>query len=498
MMASLSLPGSRCFRASSSSPRPHVHVPRPNPFPFCDNVSKYEKLDKIGQGTFGEVFKAKNRDTGEIVALKKVLMENEKEGFPITAIREIKILKQLNHKNIVRLIEICHTPASELNKNKGSIYMVFEFMDHDLTGLLDRPGVKFSEAQIKAYAKQLCEGLYHMHIQKAIHRDIKGSNMLINNKGELKIADFGLARAFNVNPDRDYTNRVVTLWYRPPELLLGTNHYGASVDMWGVGCILAELYTKKPLFPGGEEMEQIRLICKLCGTPNEQNWPGVSKLKNFDMLKNFHMKPRLREFLKSKNVPANAIDLIEKLLSLDPSKRPGAAECCDDDYFWTNPMPLEIGNFPKYPSSHELAARNRNKEAHAKQQIQSLNRQQPDNIRGGAHYNRGGGYNSNRPHSHHNHNNRHNNRDDRYNSGSGGGHQNRRNYHQNNNRDYNYHDRDGGGGGGGGGRQWGSGGGRHHPYSRNDGYHGGHAKGGGHNAHYKGGNNNNSNNSKPQ
>ena len=170
----------------------------------------------MGEGTYGQVYKARNKETGEIVALKRVRMDNEREGFPITAIREIKILKILNHKNIVCLKEIVTSKASEYNHGKGSIYMVMEFADHDLCGLTDA-GIRFTEAQIKCYMKQLLEGLAYCHKNRILHRDIKGSNLLITNEGQLKLADFGLARPFDDN-NRAYTNRVITLWYRcaPP------------------------------------------------------------------------------------------------------------------------------------------------------------------------------------------------------------------------------------------------------------------------------------------
>lgn len=194
-------------------------------FPFCDESSKYEKVAKIGQGTFGEVFKARARNSNKkFVAMKKVLMDNEKEGFPITALREIKILQLLKHENVVNLIEICRTKATLHNKYRSTFYLVFDFCEHDLAGLLSNVNVKFSLGEIKKVMQQLLNGLYYIHSNKILHRDMKAANVLITKNGILKLADFGLARAFSVAKSgqvNKYTNRVVTLWYRPPELLLG-------------------------------------------------------------------------------------------------------------------------------------------------------------------------------------------------------------------------------------------------------------------------------------
>ena len=169
-------------------------------FPFCAEVSKYEKQAKIGQGTFGEVFKARDKKNKQkIVALKKVLMENEKEGFPITALREIKILQLLRHENIVNLIEICRTKSSQFNKHKSTFYLVFDFAEHDLAGLLSNFNVKFNLGEIKKVMQQLLNGLYYIHSNKIIHRDMKAANVLITKIGILKLADFGLARAISIN-----------------------------------------------------------------------------------------------------------------------------------------------------------------------------------------------------------------------------------------------------------------------------------------------------------
>ncbi|KRZ23579.1 Geranylgeranyl transferase type-2 subunit beta [Trichinella pseudospiralis] len=215
-------------------------------FPYIADVNKYEKIIKIGQGTFGEVFKARDRKTGKIVALKKILMENEKEGFPITAIREIRILQKVRHQNVTELLEVCRSKASSYNRGRSTFYLVFAFCEHDLAGLLSNVHVKFSLGEIKEVMKQLLDGLFFIHMQKILHRDMKAANVLITKSGVLKLADFGLARPLNKQNPR-YTNRVVTLWYRPPELLLGDRKYTTAIDIWGAGCIMAEMVTRNSI-----------------------------------------------------------------------------------------------------------------------------------------------------------------------------------------------------------------------------------------------------------
>ncbi|CAM9557174.1 unnamed protein product [Heterosigma akashiwo] len=238
------------------------------------DIGEYLKLETIGQGTYGHVYKASEKTTGEIVALKKIKMDNEKEGFPITAIREIKILKSLRHENIVDLKEIVTSKAPD--GRLKHVYMVFEYLDHDLAGLLDSPEVTLTEAHTKCYMKQLLNGVHYMHRNKILHRDIKGSNLLINNNGYLKIADWGLARSWYEQQAR-YTLKVITLWYRPPELLMGCQKYGPAVDLWSAGCIFAELLHKQPILKGTAEVDQLRKIFDLCGDPTEESWPGVAR-----------------------------------------------------------------------------------------------------------------------------------------------------------------------------------------------------------------------------
>lgn len=314
--------------------------------PFCDEVTKYEKLAKIGQGTFGEVFKAKHRQTGQKVALKKVLMENEKEGFPITALREIKILQLLKHENVVNLIEICRTKASPYNRCKGSIYLVFDFCEHDLAGLLSNVLVKFTLSEIKRVMQMLLNGLYYIHRNKILHRDMKAANVLITRDGVLKLADFGLARAFslakNSQPNR-YTNRVVTLWYRPPELLLGERDYGPPIDLWGAGCIMAEMWTRSPIMQGNTEQHQLALISQLCGSITPEVWPNVDKYELFeklDLVKG--QKRKVKDRLKAYVRDPYALDLIDKLLVLDPAQRIDSDDALNHDFFWSDPMPSDL------------------------------------------------------------------------------------------------------------------------------------------------------------
>lgn len=202
-------------------------------------IDKYEKIEVIGEGTYGIVYKARDTDTGEIYALKKIRLESEDEGIPSTAIREIALLKELQHPNIVRLVNVLHTDRK--------LTLVFEYLDQDLKKLLDNCGAPLDQAQIKKYLYQLLNGIEKCHRHKVLHRDLKPQNLLINREGLLKLADFGLARAFGI-PVKNFTHEVVTLWYRAPDILLGSKNYTTSVDIWSVGCIFAEIVNRTPLF----------------------------------------------------------------------------------------------------------------------------------------------------------------------------------------------------------------------------------------------------------
>lgn len=329
-------------------------------FEYCpDKQKKYKATAKIGQGTFGEVWKAKCTVTGRVVALKKVLMENEREGFPITALREIKILQQLKNENIVELIEICRTKPDHRTKKRPEIHLVFEFCEHDLAGLLTNKQMNFSIGEKKKVIQQLFEGLYVIHKNKILHRDMKAANILINRKGILKLADFGLARPFSIpkpNQPNKYTNRVVTLWYRPPELLLGERNYGPAIDVWGAGCVMAEMWTRTPIMQGKVEQDQLQKIQKLCGGINPETWPGVEKLELYKKLilpndvrnSNRILTTRLRTYMPDKH----ALNLIDQLLTLKPENRIDCDTALNHDFFWTDPMPVSLeGTLSKLSSS---------------------------------------------------------------------------------------------------------------------------------------------------
>ncbi|ETO75663.1 CMGC/CDK/CRK7 protein kinase, partial [Phytophthora nicotianae P1976] len=254
--------------------------PTKKPRFYIGDIDNYSIIDKVGSGTYGEVFKCQHKVTKDIVALKKLRPDVEKNGFPVTSIREMKILKYLKHPNILELKEIVSSSAPPKEGKRPPLYFAFEYMEHDLSGLLNHPRVKFTRTQIQCYMRQLLTGIAFMHRNKIIHRDIKASNLLLNNQGMLKVGDFGLSRFWNeVNAKAGrYTNKVVTLWYRPPELLMGSTSYDFSVDVWSIGCIFGELLLGKPILQGKTEIEQLQLIFGLCGMPTEETWPGFFKL----------------------------------------------------------------------------------------------------------------------------------------------------------------------------------------------------------------------------
>ncbi|EPS66642.1 hypothetical protein M569_08134, partial [Genlisea aurea] len=323
-------------------------------------ADSYEKLNKIGQGTYSTVYKARDRHNNKIVALKKVRFVNmDPESVRFMA-REICILRRLDHHpNVMKLEAVASSRVS------GSLYLVFEYMEHDFAGLLASPKVKFSEAQIKCLAKQLLCGLEHCHSRGVLHRDIKGSNLLVDSNGVLKIGDFGLANFYGNRQSQPLTSRVVTLWYRAPELLLGSTNYGPAIDLWSVGCLLAESFAGKPIMPGRTEVEQMHKILKLCGSAPESFWKKT-KLPHAASFKSQRQYKRRVADTFIKELPSSALALVEILLSIDPEERGTASSALKTEFFTKNPLPCDPSSLPKYPPSKELDAKIRKRESSVK------------------------------------------------------------------------------------------------------------------------------------
>ncbi|KAK7400245.1 hypothetical protein VNO78_11446 [Psophocarpus tetragonolobus] len=287
-------------------------------------MEQYEKVEKIGEGTYGVVYKGRDRVTNETIALKKVRLEQEDEGVPSTAIREISLLKEMQHRNIVRLQDVVH--------DEKSLYLVFEYLDLDLKKHMDSsPEFAKDPRQVKMFLYQILCGIAYCHSHRVLHRDLKPQNLLIDRStNALKLADFGLARAFGI-PVRTFTHEVVTLWYRAPEILLGSRHYSTPVDIWSVGCIFAEMVNQRPLFPGDSEIGELFKIFRILGTPNEDTWPGVTSLPDFKSAFPKWQPKDLKTVVP--NLEPAGLDLLSSMLFLDPTKRITARSALEHEYF---------------------------------------------------------------------------------------------------------------------------------------------------------------------
>ncbi|CAN4114217.1 unnamed protein product [Withania somnifera] len=298
-------------------------------------ADSYDKLAKVGQGTYSNVYKARDKKSGKIVALKKVRFDtSEPESVKFMA-REIIILKRLDHPNIIKLEGLA------TSRMQYSLYLVFDFMESDLTKLINRAEGKLTEPQVKRYMEQLLSGLTHCHEKGILHRDIKGSNLLIDKNGMLKIADFGLANFYQTKTKRPLTSRVVTLWYRAPELLLGSTDYSVGIDLWSAGCLLAEMFVGRPILPGRNEIEQLHKIFKLCGSPTEEYWKKVKPPTTFRPPQH---KPCFGQVFP--NLPHSAFPLLYTLLSVEPHFRGTAATALQNEFFTTSPLACRLSELP--------------------------------------------------------------------------------------------------------------------------------------------------------
>lgn len=363
-------------------PSPGTGVARVPPVCHMGHLQDYEILTQLGKGTFGEVFKARQKATGKLVALKKFIVHDRREGFPITSFREITIMRRLRNIHVLQIIDMIHerpnsagnppplrgtippargTPAAK--SSQGFFYTVMPYISSDLNGLLHNPHIKLTIPQIKCIMKQTLEAVDYIHSRHLLHRDIKTANILLDYFGTVKLADFGLARSYEgtppENPNRDpggghqdYTGLVVTRWYRAPELLLGVKNYTTAIDMWGMGCVFGELYHREPILQGKSDADQAVCIFQMVGSPTEQTWPKYQALNHnkVDLSGNFPSQLEARFF---KLMGDDALQLLAGLLALDPYKRYNARRALAAPYFTAEPVACRAEDLPKFEESHE-------------------------------------------------------------------------------------------------------------------------------------------------
>lgn len=316
----------------------------------CRSVEEFQCLNRIEEGTYGVVYRARDKRTDEVVALKRLKMEKEKEGFPITSLREINTLLKGQHPNIVTVREIV------VGSNMDKIFIVMDYVEHDLKSLIETMKHKkqvFLPGEVKCLIQQLLRAVAHLHDNWILHRDLKTSNLLLSHKGILKVGDFGLAREYG-SPLKEYTSIVVTLWYRAPELLLGCREYSTPIDIWSVGCIFAELLSMSALFPGKSEVDQLNRIFKDLGTPNERIWPGYDQLPLVKKM-TFTDCPVSQIRKKFANLTSElGMSLLLGLLTYDPKQRLTAESALKHSYFKELPLPIDPAMFPTWPAKSEV------------------------------------------------------------------------------------------------------------------------------------------------
>lgn len=305
---------------------------------YIGKMERYQKLEKIGEGTYGIVYKAKDRLSDSIVALKRIRLDAEDEGIPSTAIREISLLKELRHPNIVRLYDVVHS--------ERKLTLVFEYLDQDLKKYLDVCENGLDATIVMSFLFQLLTGVAYCHHHRVLHRDIKPQNLLLNREGDLKLADFGLARAFGI-PVRSYTHEVVTLWYRAPDVLMGSRKYSTPLDIWSVGCVFAEMVNGAPLFTGTSEESQLETIFRHLGTPDETSFPGMGELSSGSTkiadLPVYPTPPSLQHLVPK--LDPIGVDLLQQMLMYDPSRRITAQDARRHALFDSLPENIKrIGN----------------------------------------------------------------------------------------------------------------------------------------------------------
>ncbi|KAL7712949.1 Cyclin-dependent kinase C-2 [Entamoeba marina] len=305
----------------------------PSDIPTSNN---YLIFEPIGGGTYSTVYRGQRLCDSKYVAIKTLKVSHEREGFSLTSLREIQLLQSIKHDNIVELLDVIYD--SSFINGRGSVSLIFEYMPQDLASVLADDNImnNIPLGQLKGYMHQLLIAVNYLHNNNILHRDIKTGNLLISNTGSLKLTDFGLSRRFNESGI--YTENIVTLWYRSPELLLGEVNYSTSVDMWSIGCVFLEIMKRHPIFKAKTDAEQLIAIFSLCGSPNEKNWPNYTSLPYFQYFKEFDYAERVIKNFYSE-IDADLLDLVDNLLTLDPNKRMNTKDALAHRWFSKMPIP---------------------------------------------------------------------------------------------------------------------------------------------------------------
>jgi len=318
---------------NSSSSRPFTRLETLH----CRDVSFYTSVSgntALGEGTFGLVTEANDPISGRHVVLKKIKADGDSSGFPICALREIKLLKGCpSHISIVELIEVVTQKPSDVNRMLGDVYIVFEYVDGDLAGLLTYPGLVRTHGQVKLYLHQLLEGVAHLHASGIIHRDLKPANIMLSRNHQIKIADFGLAKKWKSQLPTTPGMKVVTAWYRAPEIFLGDPRAGSAIDLWSIGIIFIELMLGEPPFQKGSDPEIIQDLWALCGSPTNELWPNAETLPGWSIARPRKQYARNIVGKYTKHISKAGLDLLDKLLTLNPDNRITAADALLHPFF---------------------------------------------------------------------------------------------------------------------------------------------------------------------
>ncbi|KAL3651899.1 Cyclin-dependent kinase D-1 [Castilleja foliolosa] len=304
-------------------------------------ADRYLKREVLGEGTYGVVYKAIDTKTGQVVAIKKIRLGKQKEGVNFTALREIKLLKELKDPYIIELIDAF--------PHKGNLHLVFEFMETDMEAVIRDRNIFLSPADIKSYIKMTLKGLAFCHRKWVLHRDMKPNNLLIGPGGQLKLADFGLARLFG-SPGRRFTHQVFARWYRAPELLFGVKQYGPGVDVWAAACIFAELLLRRPFLQGNTDIDQLGKIFAAFGTPKQSHWPDMVYLPDYV---EYQYAPAQTLHTLFPMASDDALDLLGKMFIYDPKARISAQQALEHRYFSSTPPATEPALLPRPPPKKE-------------------------------------------------------------------------------------------------------------------------------------------------